>query len=575
MSGIEVAGLVLGAIPIVVAALKSYKEAKQRYIWFMSKEAHIDRLIQSLNEQAYFIKSDVEVALRSTDLEQARIESLLTDPGLSLWNDDEVADAIRDYLGDGFQLYMNALERCQQKICTIINNLNGLVSDTRRIDPKDLPAIIKDTSKKNGQFEFRKKIKFALQKEDINAQITELEATTKILSRINKQSTREEAVSVQSSSRTITRLASTLASIRKSAERLYSAISQAYLHTCHDRHEVQLFLQTRSSLIQGVKPRTLKNVRVGFAVAFCAAVDTGSGDEPWSYKTEIQVSEKEEDTDEDTDSSPKRNPQPDVTFKLPNPRNTTTGSRQDIHNLCSLALSANGKGISLDIRLLGNGKLCSIDNPATLPTIAPSTRNPGSVATLTDLITGVHSHVPDLNHRIALSYNIASAVLQLHSTAWLSLPLASSSIHFICELTKNQVKPSSKYRYLPFIRAVFKSRPPTCTSCQYSTRDSMLELGILLLELWHAQSIESFAADNGLKLTNSFGSRYEVAENWIEHSEDEGDMMPFYLEAANRCIECNFTTSVAKPDWNDFTFQKSVCQYVLKPLLDICPPKYR
>jgi hypothetical protein len=103
----------------------------------------------------------------------------------------------------------------------------------------------------------------------------------------------------------------------------------------------------------------------------------------------------------------------------------------------------------------------------------------------------------------------------------------------------------------------------------------MLELGILLLELWHAQTIELFAADNGLKLTKSFGSRYEVAQKWIAHSEDEGDMMPFYLEAATRCIECTFTTSTAKPDWNDFTFQKSVCQYVLKPLLDICPAKYR
>ncbi|KAL2782475.1 hypothetical protein BJX66DRAFT_192514 [Aspergillus keveii] len=570
MSGIEVAGLVLGAIPIVVAALKSYKEAKKRYIWFIGKQEHINRLIQSLNEQAYFIKSDVEVALRSTDFEQARIQSILTGPDLSLWNDDEVADAIRDYLGEGYQLYINALERCQQKICTIVNNLNGLVSDTRKIGPKDLPAIIKDTSKKDGQFEFRKKIKFALQKEDVDTQITELEATTKILSRINKQSTRKEAVAVQSSSRTITNLASTLASIRKSAERLYFAISQGYLHTCHDRHEVQLFLQTRSSLIQEVKPRTRKNVPVGFAVAFCAAVDTGSGKEPWSYKTVIQVNEKEEDTD----SSPKRNSQPDVTSKLPNPRNTTKGGRQDIHNLCSLVLSVNGKGTSLDICLLGNGKLCSIDNPATLPSVAPSIENPGSVATLTDLITGVHSQVPDLNHRIALSYNIASAVLQLHSTAWLSLPLASSSIHFICEPTKNQVKSSSKYRYLPFIKAVF-DRPPTCTSCQYSTRDSMLELGILLLELWHTQSIESFAADNGLKLSNGFESRYKVAENWIEHSEDEGDMMPFYLEAANRCVECTFTTSAAKPDWNDFIFQKSVCQYVLKPLLDICPVKYR
>ncbi|CEL01824.1 hypothetical protein ASPCAL01402 [Aspergillus calidoustus] len=580
MSGVEVAGLILGAIPIVVAALKTYKETKQRYIWFMSKEAYIDRLIQSLNEQVYFIKSDVEVALRSTDLEPESIKSILTGPDLSPWNDHEVADAIREYLGEGFELYLDALGRCQATICTIIASLNGLVSGTSKIVPADLVAIIKNISRPNGEFEFRKKIKFALQKEDIDAQIKELEATTKILSRINKQSTRKEAVSLQASSRAITKFASTLATIRDSAQRLYSAISRGYLHTCHDQHEVQLYLQTRSTLIQGTKPKTLKKSSLGFEVAFCVAVDAGSNHDAWSYKTEIQVTEREDVEDggnRPPSSSPlEPNAKPAITFSLTDQATKTTAARNDIHDLCSL-LHSTSKGVTvLDIRLFGNGKLCSVDSPATTTTIS-TTRvpHPKSFVTLTELISGAHPTVPDLNHRIALSYNVVSAVMQLHSTSWLTLPLASSSIHFIPEPLKTHKQPGRKQKYLPFIKAVFESCTTPCTTCHYSTRDSMLELGILLFELWHAQSIEVFAADNGLKLTKSFGSRYEVAQKWIAHSEDEGDMMPFYLEAATRCIECTFTTATAKPDWNDFTFQKSVCQYVLKPLLDICPAKYR
>jgi hypothetical protein len=108
----------------------------------MSKEANIDRLIQSLNDQVYFIKSNVEVALRSTDLEQDRIKSVLTDPDLSLWTDHEVVDAISHYLGEGLPVYLNALERCQQTICTIVNNLNGLVSDTRKVSVLD-PASVR------------------------------------------------------------------------------------------------------------------------------------------------------------------------------------------------------------------------------------------------------------------------------------------------------------------------------------------------------------------------------------------------------------------------------------------------
>jgi hypothetical protein len=47
-------------------------------------------------------------------------------------------------------------------------------------------------------------------------------------------------------------------------------------------------------LLQGTKPRTLKTAPLGFEVAFCAAVGTDA----WSYKTEIQVNEREDDLDD-------------------------------------------------------------------------------------------------------------------------------------------------------------------------------------------------------------------------------------------------------------------------------------
>ncbi|KAL4925913.1 uncharacterized protein BDV17DRAFT_165990 [Aspergillus undulatus] len=581
MSGVEVVGILLGAIPLVVSALKAYKESKQRYIWFMSKEPHIDRLIQSLNEQIYFIRSDVDVALRSTDLEQDKIKTFLSDPDLDLLRDREVADAIQDYLGEGFQLYLSALARCQGTICHIVQNLNGLVSSGRRIESTDLTAIVRSTPKTNGDFDFHKKIKFSLQKEDIDAQIASLEASAKILGRINKQSTRREAVTVQSTSRTITKFTSALASVRGSAHRLYSAISQGYLHTCHDQHEVQLFLQTRSALLEGKKPRMLRKPPVVFEVALCAGKDTLWNQDAWSYKTEIQVIEEDDNDDEDDGPNPALpSPRPVVTFNLPNPVTTTAPGLVHIHNLCSLVSSRHGRGASVDICLLGSGKLCSIARPPrTRPTSLQTTDISGSSPlTLTALLTGSHANIPPipLNHRIALSYNIALAVLQLHSTPWLPLPLTSSSIFFIPETyTKENKRPTQSPKYLPFIKATFHNCRPTCAMPHHNTRESMLELGILLLELWHAQPIEEFAENHGLKLFPSFGSRYEVAQEWVTYSEDEGDMMPFYLEAATRCIECTFTTSAARPDWNDFTFQKSVCQYLLKPLLDNCPARYR
>lgn len=266
---------------------------------------------------------------------------------------------------------------------------------------------------------------------------------------------------------------------------------------------------------------------------------------------------------------------PVVTFNLPDPAETTT-SRVNIHNLCSLVQSTHANGESVEICLSGSGNLCSTKSLARNSAV-PQTRETICPITLASLLTAYPNPSPlPLNHRIALSCNIASTVLQLHSTPWMTLPLASSSIFFIPDgCTKDHKKATQRNKYIPFIKAKFQSQPRVRTVSHCDPRESMLELGILLLELWYSHSIEAFASENGFGLAQSFESRYAVARKWALHSEEEGDLMPFYLEAATRCIEFTFTTSFARPVWGDLTFQKSVCQELLKPLLDHCPAKYR
>lgn len=96
----------------------------------------------------------------------------------------------------------------------------------------------------------------------------------------------------------------------------------------------------------------------------------------------------------------------------------------------------------------------------------------------------------------------------------------------------------------------------------HTTKASMLELGIVLLEIWHMRCINNYASEKALKMDNSYGTRYEIARYWLKFSDD--NMLPFYLELLSRCIECTFATTSATPDWCDLTFRKSVCEHVLK-----------
>ena len=173
---------------------------------------------------------------------------------------------------------------------------------------------------------------------------------------------------------------------------------------------------------------------------------------------------------------------------------------------------------------------------------------------------------------MVLSFNVASSIVQLNSTPWLHLPLTSRSIYFgrsdkLAARTAAGKAQKSDHMPQPFIVHNFT------TGCAGSSKSicakrSLIELGIVLLELWHIRTVESYASEAELKLDNSLGSRYEVARAWLDSSTD--DILLFYFDLVTRCVECTFATNGPMPDWKDVAFRKSVCEYVLKPLWDNC-----
>lgn len=125
MSGFEIAGVILGAIPIIISAIDSYKTTSQRVKWFRSKEPYIARLIESLEEQRFLLESDIIETLRmSTDLEFDEIFARLQCPNSGLFED--VDDSVREYLGDGYIHYNGAIDRCRRILESIAKDISGL-----------------------------------------------------------------------------------------------------------------------------------------------------------------------------------------------------------------------------------------------------------------------------------------------------------------------------------------------------------------------------------------------------------------------------------------------------------------
>ncbi|EAW21203.1 uncharacterized protein NFIA_063640 [Aspergillus fischeri NRRL 181] len=570
MSGLEVVGVVLGAIPLLISAIEKYKTTSQRLKFFKYKEPFIAQLIQSLEEQKFFLESDLYVPLNATHLGEEQINDLIHQPNSDLFQDPKVAHAIREYLGDGYVPYERAVGRCQRILAEIASNIGGLASESQG----KLSSLIQAHPPKDGKYELTKKIKFSLQRDDLEKRIRDLNDATATLRRIRETCVSKTEVTLQSTSRMIAKFTSALNAVRNYADRLYSAISAGYNVGCHPEHETRLFLQSRSALME--KRHTgAKKTTVAFTVAFSPS-NIAPSPIP-CYKTDVKVLEEMESCY----ATAKAGEHVKVAISLPT--KTNISPPKDLEDLCDSVQQARDGEHFLDLYLSQGGCLCYYHKPfnvgALVDAIADSTEDIMSLEQILGKMEQPNESSAiirwTLNQRMALSFNIASSIMQLNSTPWLCFPLTCKSLYFTRRVELLSQRGTAQYADIPqpFIRQIFFSGVKDSARCACNPRGSMLELGIILLELWHAKTFETYAVESGLRIDHSFGSRYDVAVQWLDFSTYY--VLPFYLDVVTRCIEFTFATSRAAPDWHDIAFRKSVCEYVLKPLWENCPAKFR
>ena len=121
MSGIEIAGLILGAVPLTIAALQHYKKAHEMLGSFKHKSMLIDRLLGVLQEQKFCLESESILILRAAgciingeDLQAAFLRG-------------DIVENLSKYLGHAYEPYLKALTRCQTSLEDIVRKIGGLV----------------------------------------------------------------------------------------------------------------------------------------------------------------------------------------------------------------------------------------------------------------------------------------------------------------------------------------------------------------------------------------------------------------------------------------------------------------
>ena len=126
MSGIEVVGLVLGAVPIMIWGLGQYKTTRDIWRRSRSKALLVDRLIESLEEQKILIEIDLQLLLRAADLDDGEIALLDHSTVYDVLCDPDVVEALTQYLGALYNPYHKALLRCLRILADIARSIEGL-----------------------------------------------------------------------------------------------------------------------------------------------------------------------------------------------------------------------------------------------------------------------------------------------------------------------------------------------------------------------------------------------------------------------------------------------------------------
>ncbi|ORY10273.1 hypothetical protein BCR34DRAFT_354613 [Clohesyomyces aquaticus] len=428
----------------------------------------------------------------------------------------------------------------------------------------DILALIVANRKDDGKhIDLIPRFKLMFGASNLTNAIDELETAVSGLNRLIHTVTRSRQPVESEPSRQTKRLAKAFRHLSSLASSLHTALGNGWSKSCHPSHNAQLFLDDRLDVLQSSKSGRHK-ARPAFRLVL--ATEAPGKESLDRLETEVHMHLDEQDLDigrlEASSSTRVR-----VSF-------TSSHCDSDplptgIDDLCmalTAAQSANSANQYVAFVVSASKGRTQI---ATIPApqkclIACHQQFISLKELLSDDLT--KRRIP-LRSRMLLSVRLASNLLQLLNTPWLPATFSKEKIFFPATPVPKQNTPLVDFSR-PFIHSEFKEDDPTAVFSQnYASppKETLLELGILLLEIWHEQTLEErFSLD---KSPVEFFDRLPLALKWAEESHTE--LLESYENAVCYCT--GFMTGESRgSQWKDDKLWASVYGEVIEPLARNC-----
>ncbi|KAF9882109.1 hypothetical protein CkaCkLH20_00145 [Colletotrichum karsti] len=174
----EIAGIVLGAVPLLISALEHYQDIIGPVIRFKNWRGELGTLILRLvTERASYDQNLRIMLLRSVGAEE--LEQMIADPQSQLWNSKYLADDMETELGRAYKPCMGLVKNIAESLETIATNLNIEGSD--KVPRDGLRAVVSanapasNASEGSSRFHFRKRVDFTMKRRDLSKTLKAME----------------------------------------------------------------------------------------------------------------------------------------------------------------------------------------------------------------------------------------------------------------------------------------------------------------------------------------------------------------------------------------------------------------
>ncbi|KAI1377889.1 hypothetical protein F4677DRAFT_413835 [Hypoxylon crocopeplum] len=577
MSGLEVAGIVLGAFPIAVEALEKYREVFRRLGLFHRIRVEYLKCKHNLKFHQASFAGHIRRLLLPLIEDDNKINELMSDPAGRSWKDKEIAWMLQHQLGrESHELFIqcigcikNVMEKLNHELALDSTSLQDSLNKPRM--PMSGSRLKESATKANVQFQLYR-LKFSNGESVRTELFKELERYDSQFARLLDMGDKETELAQKRKLTKSSLSESVLCSFWIYANSFFKALAATWTCCCEEQHLTSLLLQHRTSKINEFNvlfakgrpscwriQKTLITEGDGdLAAAITADVGVGEGTtvRRAQHSVNIPIRPASEIKDQHIQ---KAKPQPDVICK-----SKSSGACQSHINQISCLCSSLEQGIDGFC-----GYLTGSDYRYYVYRVSQQQSDSFNSITIDQILRREVSPAPSRRQRYALSFILASSFLQLLDTPWLPESWRKSDIVFISD----ENKPNMFLLDQPHLSRKFIATPPpedqqTSLAITIATEGSRTRtfrslelLGIVLLELCFGQPLEAQPCRKQWPTGDGEMQRYAfdfvAAREWVGEVNEEAG--PDFDEAIRWCFEGHRNTPPEK-------WRQEMLRQVVQPL---------